>query len=439
MEKDPTNLNLTLRYDSPKRAELPHVLKFSGGRSSAMMLLGLLQNGQLNRDRGDVVIFNNTSAEHPATYAFAKRCTEITEQDFGIPFFWIEFTTVEDASNGSWSRIPTFKLVNTLPNSDRNTNGYHCKGEVFEELVSHQAYLPGRQNRICTSHLKLHSTSRFLSEWFAAKESTKRMGHFHSESLITSESILAKHRSAQGKSDENELLRKRAYVRSSPIARESQLFDDFSNVGSKHLKGSKLAEYSLGDFAFMKGPGAVEYISLIGLRDDEPQRVARVKGRNKLGSDDPARRSVMMSDGEIVMTPLADAGIGKEDVLSFWREQRWQLRLPEDGELSNCVYCFMKGTKAIPRIRDKVESVDQRLPEELRSVPGTPSDIQWWVDLEKKYSRVAPKRSSTKNEIVRIGFWGTDSAESYQSLKELDAENTIALDGVNAIPCDCTD
>lgn len=51
----------------------PHVVKFSGGRSSGMMLMRLLEQGKLNPTRGDVIVFNNTSVEHPATYEFTRK------------------------------------------------------------------------------------------------------------------------------------------------------------------------------------------------------------------------------------------------------------------------------------------------------------------------------------------------------------------------------
>ena len=55
-------------YRNPGHRALPHVVKFSGGRSSAMLLFCLLENRVLDAARGDVIVFNNTSAEHPDTY-----------------------------------------------------------------------------------------------------------------------------------------------------------------------------------------------------------------------------------------------------------------------------------------------------------------------------------------------------------------------------------
>ena len=100
------------RYRARGHGELPHVMKFSGGRSSGMLLFTLLENGFLRAERGDVVVFNNTSCEHPETYRFAATCKEIVEQRYGVPFFWVEFQTYEDARRGEWTRVQGYRLVN---------------------------------------------------------------------------------------------------------------------------------------------------------------------------------------------------------------------------------------------------------------------------------------------------------------------------------------
>jgi len=70
----------TLTYRSPAHERLPHVVKFSGGRSSAMLLFILLENRILKQERGDVVVFNNTACEHPETYRFVAACKRRVEQ-----------------------------------------------------------------------------------------------------------------------------------------------------------------------------------------------------------------------------------------------------------------------------------------------------------------------------------------------------------------------
>ena len=64
------------RYRAKRHSTLPHVVKFSGGRSSGMLLFTFLENRILDAARGDVIVFNNTSAEHLipiASYRTAAR------------------------------------------------------------------------------------------------------------------------------------------------------------------------------------------------------------------------------------------------------------------------------------------------------------------------------------------------------------------------------
>ncbi len=439
-------ISLALEYDAPEHRSLPHVVKFSGGRSSGMMLMLLLEQGLLVRERGDVVVFNNTSAEHPATYDFVRACAQYSETDHGVPFFWIEYATYEDAHKGEWTRRGGYRLVNDRPYGESNPAGYHWRGEVFEELVSLQGFLPSRHTRICTTHLKLRATNEFLAEWFAGKEATEWRGHFYPESQLTDEAVVARHRRSRGKMEHDELLRKKAFCRSRPLALPEQDFDDFSRIGAGHMADGPFADRGYPEFAPMTGAEATEYVSLIGLRADEPRRVARVMARNGLDTDDPERAKREMTDGEIVCTPLADAGVTNDDVLEFWTGRKWQLALPTDANLSNCVYCFMKGTTAIPRVRRGVAMADAVLPEEARSVPGTPSDIQWWVDLEERYERHPLKRYKGRGrrsrKKVTVGFWGVDADITYRDLSELDPADLIAREGFAgeaALPCDCTD
>ena len=60
--------------------DAPKVVKVSGGRSSGMMLLRLLDSSALDPSRDDVAIFTNTSAEHSATYAFLGHLKQISER-----------------------------------------------------------------------------------------------------------------------------------------------------------------------------------------------------------------------------------------------------------------------------------------------------------------------------------------------------------------------
>ena len=81
---------IEIKYEEEAHRSLPHVISVSGGRSSGMLLLKLLDANLLDAKRGDVMVFNNTSAEHPETYKFVERLTEYTEEH-GLPFYWLEY------------------------------------------------------------------------------------------------------------------------------------------------------------------------------------------------------------------------------------------------------------------------------------------------------------------------------------------------------------
>ena len=187
-------------------------------------------------------------------------------------------------------------------------------------------------------------------------------------------------------------------------------------------------------------------MSLIGLRADEPRRVARVLARNGLDTGDPERAKREMTDGEIVCVPLADAGVTNDDVLEFWAGRDWQLALPADANLSNCVYCFMKGTNAIPSVRRDVAMVDAVLPERCGACRARhPTSSGGW-NSRKRYARHPLKRYKGRGrrsrKKVTIGFWGVDADITYRDLVGVDSANLIAREGFAgeaALPCDCTD
>ena len=186
-----------LRYRSKRHRHLPHVVKFSGGRSSGMLLFVLLENHILDPERGDVIVFNNTSSEHPDTYRFAQDCKRASIQH-GVPFFWVEFQTYEDARNGEWTRVPSYRLVNDQPRSTENPDGFHWRGEVFEELLAWSGFVPNQFRRICTKNMKLESTRMFLKQWLASKETIPRLGHHGTSSRLDIDTMYRRHRRNQG-------------------------------------------------------------------------------------------------------------------------------------------------------------------------------------------------------------------------------------------------
>lgn len=409
--------DLSIQYEMDEHRSWPHVFKFSGGRSSAMLLLSLLKNRCLKPSRGDVVVFNNTSAEHPATYSFASICKKITEKRYNIPFFWTEFQTYEDARRGKWTRLPSYRLVKDHPFARNRPYGYRYRGEVFEEMLSWKQRLPNHLQRLCTQHLKLETTVRFLGDWFAFKSGISRLGHWYEGSRVN----------APRKGDLEKIT---SYHLNASTTRRSQKFRDYTNASLVRKRNSDLSSRSFGGAAELKGDNPVDFVTLVGLRADEFHRVARVKARNNNGISD--LNMDKLAHGEYIYTPLADHGVTKDDTMEFWSNQSWDLRTPHSVNFSNCVYCFMKGKKALRGI------IKEQSKKPLESkYQDTPVDVNWWIDVEDRYAR---RVASTKNEnsIVRFGFFGANSPTTYASLREdSKEEQSFFID--DSMPCDCTD
>lgn len=434
-----------LRYRAKGHERLPHVVKFSGGRSSGMLLFSLLQSGVLRADRGDVVVFNNTSAEHPETYRFVRRCAEAT-RNAGIPFFWVEYQTYEDVRGGEWTRIESYRLTNDEPRSPDNPHGFHWRGEVFEELLSWRGYVPNQFRRICTVSMKLRTTREFLADWFAGKDAIAREGHYGEKSRIELDSLHRRHRRNGGRVPRDIFERKRSFALARPHFRPAQRYEDFS-PGWRPFSNPALADRVFGGRAdFSQG---AEYVAFIGLRGDEQARVQRVWVR----SEDNARGY----EGEHVYMPLAELGVTAAQVNDFWERQPWTLDLPtalpgaNTGDdprpvsLSNCVFCFLKGG---PTLRGVIEHLKETAGSELQgfgTLANTPSDLAWWHRIESTYARnlKEERRAVVRPEVTHVGFLGSRGLLFGSVLEHL--ANRGGVVGGNemfshaGLPCDCTD
>ena len=140
--------------------------------------------------------------------------------------------------------------------------------------------------------------------------------------------------------------------------------------------------------------------------------------------------------------PLADMNVSKEDVNMFWDRQGWDLVLPRENNLSNCVFCFLKGVSKLRNIhREMNQAKGGNGPPGYGSLRETPCDLDWWTRMEKLYGRdlVAEGReirADVPNDI--LGFFGANGGFSYDLLSKSD--NTV-LDksSEELLPCDCTE
>lgn len=109
-------------------------------------------------------------------------------------------------------------------------------------------------------------------------------------------------------------------------------------------------------WAFARSLGWDTWDCAIGIRADEPHRLAKLRGR---APDDRGQQSLF---------PLAEAGVTLEVVREYWRQQPFDLQLREwEG---NCDLCFLKAQyKRVQIMRDR------------------PDLAAWWIAREEETGR----------------------------------------------------
>jgi len=231
--------------------------------------------------------------------------------------------------------------------------------------------------------MKMDVTYDFLNDWFSNQNNISRLGHFGNKSRIDKDILYKKHQRMGGKVPYPIYQNKKEYCLTRPLVRPEQNFQDFTKVD---LKNKEIYIHKKN----------IEFCSFIGFRADEH-----------------------------VYAPLVEFDISQKDIKNYWDMKEWDLGLPYDGSLGNCVYCFMKGGNKLSKI-DTI--TDDKSPE----------NIDWWIDIEKKYQRdlIAENRDiKTKEENPFINFFGVNGKISYEIIKN--GKNPEYLE--NSLPCNCTD
>ncbi len=145
-----------------------------------------------------------------------------------------------------------------------------------------------------------------------------------------------------------------------------------------------------------------EIPTYVGLRYDEPTRVARKKEQNRSGKD-----------SEYYYMPLHDMRITVKDRDAFWKKQGFDLQIHSQSD--NCDLCFMKGMwQQVWKIREDPESVE------------------WWIKMEDR-ARLTSKKK-------RHGQFRKEY--SYRELKDLALRQTympIQDENQVSLTCSCTD
>lgn len=142
------------------------------------------------------------------------------------------------------------------------------------------------------------------------------------------------------------------------------------------------------------------YLDVMGLRYDEPGRVARTKNS-------------MNSDRE-VCCPMYHAKHTLEDVDSFWSNNSFKLEIPRI--LSNCVGCFLKGASKLDLI--------------ARQAPGS---LEWWAKREETSFGLNEDGSEKK------GVFRSDRPRYRNLIKMADEQKLFDFPDDESLPCNCTD
>ena len=156
---------------------------------------------------------------------------------------------------------------------------------------------------------------------------------------------------------------------------------------------------------YLKSIGWTEWNSMIGIRADEQRRLA------KIGNQDYGKH-------EEKIAPLGRVGITKADVSEFWRNQNFDLGLPNMNGVTmhgNCDLCFLKGAKQTQSL-----------------IAERPERALWWAKMENKVKNMS--------ECTGLGYRFRKDRLSYQSMYEYAlSQTTFDFDGDESIPCFCGD
>jgi len=161
------------------------------------------------------------------------------------------------------------------------------------------------------------------------------------------------------------------------IAHRERLPNPIMRICTQELKVRVMREW-------MKDRGYQHWSMVVGLRADEPRRVARMNGLNEQAKE---RWTTVM--------PLWKAGVEEEDVLGFWKEQAFDLQLRTwEG---NCDLCFLKSHA-----------------KKVRIAQDSPQLAAWWLAKEEAslepFRRTAKPYAAIVDEARRLPLVRIDGA-----------------------------
>jgi len=157
---------------------------------------------------------------------------------------------------------------------------------------------------------------------------------------------------------------------------------------------------------YIKSIGWSEYENMIGIRADEPRRVAKIRANPSDGRKGVSR-----------FMPLAQVGVQKEDISQFWKSQDFDLGLPNIGGVTyhgNCDLCFLKGASQL-----------------MSLIAEKPERAVWW----------AAQEGTISNAHIKDGGLFRKDRPSYAQMLKYSEQQDDMFAGVDeeTIACFCGD
>lgn len=121
-----------------------HIISFSGGQTSGLMLRRLMDANPVDFDEKFEVVFANTGREYNETLDFVRE----VEMRWGVQITWLEYCR----ENGEHS----FRIVDYTVASRRGDHG------PFDEMLEWVGALPNVMGRSCSAQLKIRTQRRYL-------------------------------------------------------------------------------------------------------------------------------------------------------------------------------------------------------------------------------------------------------------------------------------
>lgn len=147
------------------------------------------------------------------------------------------------------------------------------------------------------------------------------------------------------------------------IKKKNYLPNPVTRFCTVEMKIRPIARYLI-DIGFAEKNGQAENMSWVGIRADEQRRAAKIAEKERI--------------------PLAMAGVTKEMVGEFWKNQSFDLMLPNINGVTyhgNCDLCFLKGAN-----------------QTFRLIKEKPERALWWIKMENTTLATKPTGATFRKD-----------------------------------------